>query len=89
MSASKREQRQRRRNRILAKTGGKCYLCGIRLIVRATKYGIGEPIPYAAFTIDHIIPRSKGGSNLIQNVMPCCYKCNTEKNDKIISEIPG
>jgi 5-methylcytosine-specific restriction endonuclease McrA len=35
-------------------------------------------------TLDHIIPRSRGGTNTIQNILPCCKNCNNSKNDKII-----
>lgn len=32
--------------------------------------------------IDHLIPRSKGGSNNLQNLVCACRKCNTDKNDR-------
>ena len=31
--------------------------------------------------IDHIIPRSKGGANRLDNYQPMCEPCNTEKGD--------
>ncbi|MFA5719495.1 MAG: phage replisome organizer N-terminal domain-containing protein [Acholeplasmataceae bacterium] len=30
---------------------------------------------------DHIIPKSKGGLDLLENLVPCCLSCNREKNN--------
>lgn len=35
-------------------------------------------------SIDHIIPRSKGGTNKKENLRTLCIKCNSKKRDKII-----
>ena len=34
-------------------------------------------------TVDHVIPRSKGGKNGISNLAPCCRDCNNKKGDII------
>jgi 5-methylcytosine-specific restriction endonuclease McrA len=37
----------------------------------------GQPIK--DLTIDHIVPRSKGGTHNWQNVVSCCFPCNLRK----------
>ena len=46
-------------------------------------YGIDENGDEVMFTKDHIIPKSKGGSNKLENYQVLCAKCNVEKGDKI------
>jgi len=46
---------------------------------------LGETCAYCgkpAGTIDHIVPRSKGGSDEDFNVVSCCKSCNSGKKDK-------
>jgi 5-methylcytosine-specific restriction endonuclease McrA len=48
--------------------GDKCIYCGLKLYLNT-------------FTIEHVIPQSKGGSDYLENLRPCCEFCNsTHKN---------
>lgn len=59
-----------KRNKILKKTNGKCYICGRELNLKT-------------LTVDHFIPKSKHGGDKIDNLMPSCFKCNKNKGNKI------
>lgn len=41
----------------------------------------------AASTIDHIVPKSRGGGNSYLNAVACCNKCNGKKADYLLHEI--
>lgn len=56
------------RIKIYNKYKGRCAICG-------------EFVPYDLYTIDHIIPISKGGSNNIDNLQCTCKTCNFIKQD--------
>ncbi len=34
-------------------------------------------------TVDHVIPRSKGGSSTWDNIVTCCAPCNRRKGDRL------
>ncbi len=53
-----------------------CPCCGLR------EPFIGQKSEY--LTEDHIIPLSKGGSDLIENIQPLCLSCNVKKHTEII-----
>lgn len=40
-----------------------------------------------ATTVDHIQPRSKGGSHTWENVVACCSPCNKRKRDRLLADI--
>ena len=52
----------------------------------AIKYAFGGFCAYCrcnrATTLDHIKPRSKGGSNLRSNLLPTCLECNHSKGSE-------
>ncbi len=39
-----------------------------------------------AESIDHVIPRSRGGEHTWTNVVACCRRCNTTKANRLLSE---
>ena len=38
-------------------------------------------------TVDHVIPRSKGGKNTWENLVACCETCNVKKGDLDLSQL--
>ncbi|HEY2299706.1 MAG TPA: HNH endonuclease [Jatrophihabitans sp.] len=40
-----------------------------------------------ADTIDHVVPRSRGGGHIWENVVAACAKCNHRKADRLLAEI--
>ena len=59
-----------------------CTSCGIKCIhPNADNYNQSN-----AATLDHIIPKSKGGSHTYDNVTLLCRSCNTIKGDKIVKQ---
>src|ERR1043166_8431150 len=37
-------------------------------------------------TRDHVVPKSKGGTNRHNNILPTCYDCNQEKRNLSLEE---
>lgn len=37
-------------------------------------------------TLDHVIPRSKGGKDTWENLVVACSSCNTKKGDKLLEQ---
>ena len=40
-----------------------------------------------AENIDHIVPRSRGGEHVWENVVAACRPCNTRKEDRLLHEV--
>lgn len=41
----------------------------------------------SATTIDHVLPRSRGGRDSWENLVACCLRCNNVKGDKTPGEM--
>src|SRR6202034_2972988 len=44
-------------------------------------------LPSGELTLDHVIPRSRGGSSTWENLVACCHECNRHKGNLLLSEI--
>lgn len=40
-----------------------------------------------ATTIDHILPRSRGGADSWENLVACCLRCNNLKGDRTLAQM--
>ncbi len=65
------EVNQTKRKKIYDSENGICYLCGKKVL-------------FNEMTIDHVIPKSKGGSNSLENLKPTHKKCNLLKGNNLI-----
>ena len=64
------------RHQVYDKCGGSCGICG-------------KPVGYETFTIDHITPLSRGGTNKIENLQVACKECNMIKSNSTDREFAG
>jgi 5-methylcytosine-specific restriction endonuclease McrA len=68
--AMKTKQKRDRRARLLKKNGSRCYLCH-------------ETFLPNQLTLDHLKPRSRGGSNKLENLRLACFPCNNRRSDRL------
>lgn len=40
-----------------------------------------------ADTVDHVVPRSRGGGHTWENCVACCGRCNARKADRLLDEL--
>jgi 5-methylcytosine-specific restriction endonuclease McrA len=58
------------RRAVLARDSNRCQYCGSR----------------SHLTIDHVLPRSRGGTNSWENIVTSCAPCNARKGDRLPRE---
>ena len=66
------------RRGVVARDGYTCVYCGARVGERRR----GRILARADFTVDHLIPRSRGGGNTWGNTACACRWCNGRKGDR-------
>ncbi len=66
----KTKQKRDRRARLLKKNGSRCYLCHKNFLANQ-------------LTLDHLKPRSRGGSNKLENLRLACFSCNNRRSDRL------
>lgn len=59
----------RRATHVVARDGWDCRYCGVRLI-------------YRTVTVDHVVPTSKGGPDVLANCVLARESCNARKGDR-------
>ena len=70
--APRRSVRLNRKN-LFARDEHRCQYCG-------------RALPPSQLSFDHVTPRSRGGKTEWENVVTCCFKCNTQKGDRTPQE---
>jgi 5-methylcytosine-specific restriction endonuclease McrA len=65
-------QRKISRRALFARDGWRCVYCG-------TASG--------RLTLDHVIPRSRGGGSVWENVVTSCAPCNLRKGNRLLHEV--
>src|ERR1700760_1494964 len=62
------------RKNILLRDRNQCQYCGVVL-------------PAGELTLDHVVPRSRGGNSPWENLVACCHACNRRKGNRMLSEL--
>jgi hypothetical protein len=51
--------------------------------------GGGGPRGGGQASVDHVVPRSAGGTNAHSNLITSCIQCNAKRNDRGVTEFAG
>jgi len=76
-----------RLSHLVARAGWACSYCGAPLVNTITGEHEADP-RYRRPVIDHVVPRSRGGSNRLDNLALSCDPCNLVKSDRLLDELP-
>jgi 5-methylcytosine-specific restriction endonuclease McrA len=58
-----------------------------RKAVVSRDHGLCAYCSKTATTMDHVVPRSKGGPHRWENIVAACQSCNAKKDDRLLSEL--
>ena len=47
----------------------------------------GKVLAAGELTLDHVIPRSRGGNSTWENLVACCHTCNRRKGNRMLHEL--
>lgn len=75
MSSNGQWIRLKRRIAIYTRDGWRCVWCLASVALEPT-------FSQSKATLDHVLPRSEGGSNLSSNLVTSCLSCNSRRQDK-------
>jgi len=64
-------QRKISRRALFARDGWRCVYCGVG----------------GRLTLDHVVPRSRGGHSVWENVVTSCAPCNLAKGNRLLEEV--
>lgn len=67
--------------RLSERDGPRCFYCG-RHFAPSGDLAERNSVP----TVEHFVPRSKGGPDILANKVLACGRCNSEVGDKSIVE---
>jgi len=71
---------RKKRFRIFARDGYRCRYCGYDMTLHF-------PYPHLrVLTVDHVLPKGKGGTERFDNLVTACYSCNTRKGNRPVAE---
>jgi 5-methylcytosine-specific restriction endonuclease McrA len=59
---------------------------GIILRDRSACQYCASKLPAKELTMDHVVPRSRGGGSTWENLVTCCFPCNNRKADRTPAE---
>jgi 5-methylcytosine-specific restriction endonuclease McrA len=69
---------QRLLTRVYQRTSGYCHLCHCKLALK----NHGRLGRRGAWEVEHSVPRSKGGTDHLNNLFPACVACNRDKGTR-------